>query len=106
MLVLENLGFCVFPMMLLIFFVRKSFFEALNPGLVLGGIARAGREYWIVVAMWWVMSLVWAVLAQVTGSVPLLGFFLFSGTGIYFLMAAGRALGLVYQSRAEQLGWY
>jgi hypothetical protein len=104
--VLCELGFLFFPMMLMAFFIRKSFFSALNPVVILGGIKAAGAQYWMAVAIWLVILPVRALLVGALGAVPFLGIMLSTPISLYFFMVGCRALGVVYQARERELGWY
>ena len=105
-LALCELGFIVFPMMMLIFFVRKSFFDAANPVVVLGSIRAAGKQYWTAAGIWMIIAPVGTALTFGLRFLPIIGTLLGAFAMLYFTMVGCRALGLVYQSRQEQLGWY
>jgi len=105
-LALGELGFTVFPMMMLIFFVRKSFFDAVNPVVVLGSIRAAGKQYWTAAGIWMIIAPVGTALMFGLKFIPIIGTVLGAFAMLYFTMVGCRALGLVYQSRQEQLGWY
>ncbi len=99
-------GACVFPMMVLVFFIQKSLFRALNPARLLRGICAGGRQYWVAVAIWAVLPPAWTIMTLGAMLVPFIGQILAAGVLIYFLTVGCRAIGLVYQARQEQLGWY
>lgn len=105
-LLLLGAGLCVFPMMLLVYCVTGHLLLALHPGQVFGGIARAGGDYWRAVAIWIAAGFGRKLLLMALAGLPLLGGLLATAVTMYFLLVAGRALGLVYQARREALGWY
>lgn len=102
----SEIGMVFYPMMLMALFVRKSFFAALNPLVIFRGIAACGAQYWVMVAIWMVIFPVRAAINGVLGVIPFLGIVLSTAVSMYFFVVACRALGLVYQSRQEKLGWY
>jgi hypothetical protein len=104
--VLTEIGFIFFPMMLLIFFIQKSTFAALNPFRLFGGISAGGGQYMMAVLIWLVVLPVRAALMGALGSVPVVGIVLSTPVSLYFYMVGCRAIGLVYQSRQKQMGWY
>jgi hypothetical protein len=102
--VLLVLGMYPFPMMYLCYAMTGRVSGALSPGFILGSIRRAGPDYRRVARGWMLGALAIAgavrlcFLQPYTG--PVLGL-----TVMFFMLAGGRALGLVYQARHEQLDW-
>ncbi len=103
---LAILGLLVLPMVLLYYCVTSYFFRAINPLAILGSIGRAGGDYWRATAIWVGAFAAREAILMGMSWVPFLGTTIAMIVNMYFLLVAGRALGLVYQSRQEQLGWY
>ncbi|MHC4917541.1 MAG: tetratricopeptide repeat protein [Planctomycetota bacterium] len=104
-LVLVESAGLVLPMMALIFFMRRSALEAVNPVKIFRSIAACGKEYWIAVFICLLIAPVREGVMALLGAVPFVGILLSTAAMIYFVMVTCRALGLVYRSRQHKLSW-
>jgi len=97
--------FCL-PAMLLILVIQRSLLAALSPHVVAATIRQTWREYRLAALIWQATagaSIALTLLGLVTSPIVLA---LAAGTLPYALAAGGRAVGMVYQSCQEDLGWY
>ncbi len=98
-------GFVYFPMAMLATVLVGSLIGA-SPHIVLPGIVRSGYLYFIaIILLGAIFDLVETVLTHTTAN-PLLVIPVTSFLCMYVLMAHARTLGLLYQRREEELGWF
>jgi len=98
-------GVLYFPMGLLAVALHGSV-GALNPFLVLRGIVKVGTGYLAVVVGFFAALASSFLLRRFMSGVPVVGQFASGAVTVYFLMAAMRILGLLYQAHAKRLGWF
>ena len=97
-------GVIYFPMAMLAVVVL-GYLGAMSPHIVLPAIFRGGGVYWLAVFMIVLLYMTEGFVGQVLEDRPLLGTFVLAVLGIYAMMTNGRALGIVYRERQEELGW-
>ena len=92
--------------MMLLYCLTNRLLEALNPVHIFGSIRRAGGDYWRAAAVWCLAELLRCLIAVLLGSIPVLGAVVSMAAWLYFMLVGGRAIGLVFQAKREQLGWF
>ena len=97
-------GSIYFPMAVLAVVVL-GYLGAFSPHIVIPSIVRSGWMYWVAVALLYVIYTLQGVVSELFEGHIIVGTLVMGFLGMYVLMTSARILGIVYKSRAEQLGW-
>ncbi|GAG23945.1 unnamed protein product, partial [marine sediment metagenome] len=82
-------------------------FAALNPVIVVAGIAKTFPAYLLAAAVLFLCYLLSGLLQGFVSSlVPLLGSLVATAVSLYFLMVEMRLLGLLYNTHQHRLKWF
>lgn len=103
--VLYAIGSVYLPMALLALLLYRSY-EVLNPGFVIGSIARVPRAYTLVYVVLLVSDSV-AFMATVWGNtIPIIGSLIGAGIWLFLMMLQMQVLGQLYHFNQKRLGWF
>jgi hypothetical protein len=103
-MLLMGVAVVYFPMALLAVVILGSA-SGMSPHVVLPAIARAGWPFWLAVLVLIAGLAIEWLLDRMFGGSWLAGPLIFAAFGMYLLMASGRALGLIYREKSEELNW-
>lgn len=97
-------GILYFPMALLAVVIMGTL-TVLSPHVIIPAIFRGGFIYLLAIFIMIVMLVFQAIISDLLIEWPLIQSLVMAVVGIYSFMTHGRALGIVYREREEQLGW-
>lgn len=104
MLALAGFGICYFPMALLAVVILGRI-TAMSPHIVLPSIFRAGWLYGLAVFLLFFIYLSERFLGFLLKDLWILGPLVMAVVGMYTLLTNGRAMGMIYRERSEELNW-
>ncbi|MDP2807700.1 MAG: hypothetical protein Q8O74_06135 [bacterium] len=99
------LGLLYFPMSFLMMVMSQKLWPSLLPSQVLDSMAKAGRHYWLLCLMFWLLLLP-TLPAALLWPVPVIGPLAVVFTGLYCWACSLHLLGRFYRYEKDKLKWF
>ncbi|MEM7010533.1 MAG: hypothetical protein AAF585_03515 [Verrucomicrobiota bacterium] len=101
---LIGFGILYFPMALLGVVILGTV-TAMSPHIVVPAIFRGGLHYLLAIIIMVLVFVFQVIISDSLIEMPIVQSLIMAVVGIYAFLTHGRALGIVYRDREEQLGW-